>query len=143
MGQAVSADDVETEAVKFFTKTFGAKFQASWLKKWKEATNEDDGHGNAWHKIREQFDLSLGPDTIRSSKYPTADNMTIYVPNEWGGTGYIRMSEGRTTLNKSENNDTPTLKAMTNLLAEYFKPPPPPAVGAHAVLLRMCDLLEA
>jgi hypothetical protein len=141
MGQAVSADDVKKEAVKFFTKTFGARFQEKWLTEWKEATNEHDSNGNEWHKIREQVDLSLGPDTIQSSKYPEANRMTIYVPNKWGGKGYIRMSAGRTILNQSEHNDAPTLKAMTTLLAEYFKPPP--AVGAHAILLRMCDLLEA
>ena len=67
--------------------------------------------------------------------------MTIFVPNKWGGTGSVNMIKGYEFLNKSEKHDTPSLKAMTTLLTEYFKPPP--AVGAHAVLLRICDLLIA
>ena len=143
MGQAVSADDVKKEAVKFFTNTFGAKFKEEWLRIRQNATNEHDSRGNEWHKISEWVVLPLGPETIQSSKYPTADEMTIFVPNKWGGTGSVNMIKGYEFLNKSEKHDTPSLKAMTNLLAEYFKPPPPPAVGAHAVLPRMCDLLIA
>ena len=69
--------------------------------------------------------------------------MTIFVPNQWGSRGSIHMRAGSTIVNRDENMAAPTLKAMTKLLAEYFKPPPPPAVGAHAVLLRICDLLIA
>ena len=149
MGQAVSAEDVKKEAVKFFTTTFGARFKEEWLRIRQDATNEHDNRGNEWHKISEWVVLSLSPETIQSSKYPTADQMTIFVPNKWGSTGSIHMSTNNwTTLNRDENMAAPTLKAMTKLLEEYFKPDasqssPPPAVGAHAVLLRMCDLLEA
>ena len=143
MGQAVSADDVKKEAVKFFTTTFREKFKEEWLVKRSNTVTIDKGNGNSWHETREWFELSLGPDTVESSKYPAADEMTIFVPNKWGGTGSVNMIKGYEFLNKSEKHDTPSLKAMTNLLAEYFKPPPPPAVGAHAVLLRICDLLIA
>jgi len=143
MGQAVSAEDVKKEAVEFFTKTFGAGFKAEWLRIHQDATNEHDSRGNEWHKISEWVVLSLGPETIQSSKYPEADRMTIFVPNQWGSRGSIHMRAGLTIVNRDEDMAAPTLKAMTKLLAEYFKPPPPPAVGAHAVLLRMCDLLEA
>ena len=148
MGQTVSAEGVKKEAVEFFTKTFGAGFKAEWLRIHQDATNEHDSRGNEWHKISEWVVLSLGPETIQSSKYPEADRMTIFVPNQWGSRGSIHMRAGWTILNRDENMAAPTLKAMTKLLGEYFKPDasqssPPPAVGAHAVLLRMCDLLEA
>ena len=148
MGQTVSAEDVKKEAVKFFTKTFGARFKEEWLKERSDTLTMDEGHGKSWHEITEWFELSLGPDTITSSKYPTANEMAIFVPNKWGRTGSIHMNHNWTVLNRDEDMAAPTLKAMTKLLEEYFKPDasqssPPPAVGAHAVLLRMCDLLEA